>query len=189
MVQTIFFLDVFGWGKRQLYAVCLKAFRAYCSLKYHLYLEKSIAFRYSFEKPVMSQNIASKLAAKRRKLKVLKSWSEALMNSPESTKFFACVQIEIVNNFLCVKVSLCIKNMHWNTPPCRVLQQTAIQHFETIPQSNRCPASGQLYFFLTLGLPAFKSLTSFIKNYINLKEYWKYQMKTADVFSSYFWVG
>ena len=109
MVQTIFFLDVFGWGKRQLYAVCLKAFRAYCSLKYHLYLEKSIAFRYSFEKPVMSQNIASKLAAKRRKLKVLKSWSEALMNSPESTKFFACVQIEIVNNFLCVKVSLCIK--------------------------------------------------------------------------------
>ena len=160
MVQTIFFLDVFGWGKKQLYAVCLKAFRAYCSLKYHLYLEKSIAFRYSFEKPVMSQNIASKLAAKRRKLKVLKSWSEALMNSPESTKFFACVQIEIVNNFLCVKVSLCIKNMHWNTPPCRKLQQIAKQFFETIPQSSCCPAWGQLYFFLTFSMSVFKPVAS-----------------------------
>ena len=65
-----------------------KTFRAYCLLKYHLYLEKPTAFRDSFvllnisEKKGLSQNIAAKLAAKRRKLKVLKSLSETLLNSP-----------------------------------------------------------------------------------------------------------
>ena len=47
-MQVKFFLGVQDWVKRQLYAMCLKPFRAYCSLKYYLYLEKPIAFMYSF---------------------------------------------------------------------------------------------------------------------------------------------
>ena len=33
------------------------------------------------------------------------------------TQIFAYTQIEILNNFLCVEVPLCIKDMRWNTPP------------------------------------------------------------------------
>ena len=98
-------------------------------------------------KKELPQNITSKLAAKRRKLKVLKSWSEALMKSLKSMKFSACAQIEILNNFLCVKVPLCIKDIHWNAPPCRELQKIATQYFETIPPSSCCSAWRQLHFF------------------------------------------
>ena len=59
-----------------------------------------------------SQNVALELAAKRSKLKFLKSWLEKLVTNPKSMKFLACAQIEILNNFLCVKVSLCIQDMH-----------------------------------------------------------------------------
>ena len=100
------------------------------------------------EKKGLSQNITSKLAVKRRKLRVFESWSEALVK--QSLKFLACAQIEILNDFLCVKVSLCIKDMHWNTPPCRELQQIATQYFATIL------TWWQLYFFLTCGRSAFK---------------------------------
>ena len=41
----ISFLVVLDLDKRQLYAVCLKPFSP---LKYNLYLEKPIAFRYGF---------------------------------------------------------------------------------------------------------------------------------------------
>ena len=62
-------------------------------------------------------------------------------------KILACAQIEILNNFLCVKVSLCIKYMDPNIAPCRESQQIATQYFETIRQSSCCLACGQLYFF------------------------------------------
>ena len=106
------------------------------------------------KKKGLSQNIA----ATRRKLKVLTSYSEALGNSPKSMKFLACAQIEILNNFLCVKVSLWIKDLHWNTSPYRELQQVTTEYFDVISHSNCFPAWWQLYFFLTFGMSAFKSL-------------------------------
>ena len=45
---AISFLAVPELRKRQLHAVYHKPFRAYCLLKYNLYFEKPIAFRYSF---------------------------------------------------------------------------------------------------------------------------------------------
>ena len=133
-MQTIFFLNVLDWSKRQLPVRCLEPFRAYCPLKYSLYLEKIIAFRYSVFKNEWKEETVSKYfiqtCSKKEQTKTVlrSSRSEALLNSP--------------NNFLCVEVSLCKKDMHWNTPPCRELQQSATKCFETVPQSRCYPAWG-----------------------------------------------
>ena len=66
-----------------------------------------------------------------------------IRSTPEHVKvceMFACAQTEILNNFLCVEVSVFMKDMHWNTPPYNDLQNIAAQYFEKMSQSSCCPA-------------------------------------------------
>ena len=69
----------------------LKPIRVYCSLKYHFYLEKTIAFTQFYlnmsEQMGLFQNIASKLVTRKENKTILRSWTEALLNRPKSMKF------------------------------------------------------------------------------------------------------
>ena len=73
------------------YAMHLKPFRVYWSLKYHFYLEKTIAFRQFYlnmsEQMGLFQNTASKLVTRKENKTILSSWTEALLNRPKSMKF------------------------------------------------------------------------------------------------------
>ena len=126
-MQINFFLGVPNLGKRQLYAMCVKPFRAYCSVKYYLYLQKTICiyrdllvlgtvlFKYEWTDGTVSK-YCIKSCNQEGEWNSLEIINRSTSQQTQVYEIFACAQIKILNNFLCVEVPPCTQDMHWNNP-------------------------------------------------------------------------
>ena len=128
-----------GWGTN----ICnvTQHFRAYFLLKYHYNL---LLLGAGFFEYVWTEGIVSKYRIKIRSKRNQEGRWNSLKNMNRITRQHIQVyeisewaQIEILNNFKCAGLPLCIQVTHWNTASLRKLQQIAIQYFETVLQS-RC---------------------------------------------------
>ena len=62
------------------------------------------------------------------------------------SKIFVCVQIDILNNFLCGRIPLCPQEMHWNTPSNKELQKIVL-NFEKTPHVKLLACLGRILIF------------------------------------------